>query len=286
MKHTFALLSTLLIGSAVALTACGEPAPQQIGLAQEVNPFIGTSGGGNVYPGASAPFGMVQLSPDNGRSGWYRIAGYHYPDTTIAGFSHTHLSGTGAGDMYDISFMPAVPPFKTVPGELGVYSTFSHDDESAQAGYYQVFLPDYGVNVELVASDRCGLQRYTFPQTAQATVFLNLARAMNWDTSLGSEIRVVDNRTIEGYRYSTGWAREQRVYFVARFSAPFTDHAIEELEQRQRDTTPASYPQPKRPFCVRHPHRARGGGLHRHFGGEHGGGAAEFAGRAPSARFR
>ena len=107
---------------------------------------------------------MVQLSPDNGLPGWDRISGYFYPDSTIAGFSHTHLSGTGAGDLYDISFMPVTLPYKEAPAPLGIHSLFSHADEEASAGYYKVLLKDYGIRVELTATERCGIQRYTFPR--------------------------------------------------------------------------------------------------------------------------
>lgn len=201
-------------------------------LARQVNPFIGTDGPGNVYPGASAPFGMVQLSPDNGTSGWDRIAGYFYPDTTIAGFSMTHLSGTGAGDLYDVSFMPATWPLKIGKGELGIYSTFSHDNERAWAGYYEVVLRDYGIKVELTASERCGFQRYTFPRSDSAFVFLNLKKSMNWDATKDAQIRVVDSVTVEGYRHSSGWAADQRVYFVTRFSTPFRGYTIKDSVAR------------------------------------------------------
>ncbi|MDE5945350.1 MAG: GH92 family glycosyl hydrolase [Rikenella sp.] len=205
-------------------------------LAEIVDPLIGTDGPGNVYPGVSAPFGMVQLSPDNGTSGWDRISGYDWRDTTIAGFSHTHLSGTGAGDLYDISFMPAVPPFRIGEGELGVYSRFRHEDEQAEAGYYSVLLSDYDTRVELVATERCGMQRYTFPATTEATVFVNLSKAMNWDYTTGSSLRVVDDRTIEGYRFSEGWAPRQKVYFVAQFSQPFVSYRIDTLVSHHRDS--------------------------------------------------
>ena len=166
-----------------------------------VNPFIGTDFTGNTYPGAQAPFGMVQLSPDNGLPGWDRISGYFYPDSTIAGFSHTHLSGTGAGDLYDISFMPVTLPYKEAEAPLGIHSKFSHEDESAYAGYYQVRLKDYNINVELTATERCGIQRYTFPE-AQSAIFLNLKKAMNWDFTNDSYIEKIDSVTIQGYRFS------------------------------------------------------------------------------------
>ena len=190
--------------------------------AEYVNPFIGTDFTGNTYPGAQAPFGMVQLSPDNGLPGWDRISGYFYPDSTIAGFSHTHLSGTGAGDLYDISFMPVTLPYKEAEAPLGIHSLFSHSEESASAGYYQVRLKDYDINVELTATERCGIQRYTFPE-ADAAIFLNLRKAMNWDFTNDTRIEVVDSVTIQGYRFSDGWARDQHIYFRTRFSKPFAD---------------------------------------------------------------
>lgn len=215
---TLSQLSLFLLLFFVACT------PQQeesaIDYTALVNPFIGTDFTGNTYPGAQAPFGMVQLSPDNGLPGWDRISGYFYPDSTIAGFSHTHLSGTGAGDLYDISFMPVTLPYKEAEAPLGIYSKFSHEDETASAGYYQVFLKDYNINVELTATERCGIQRYTFPE-AKAAVLLNLKKAMNWDFTNDSYIEVVDSVTIQGYRFSDGWARDQRIYFRTRFSKPF-----------------------------------------------------------------
>lgn len=193
-----------------------------------VNPMIGTDFTGNTYPGAQAPFGMVQLSPDNGLPGWDRIAGYFYPDSTIAGFSHTHLSGTGAGDLYDISFMPVTIPYIEADAPLGVYSKFSHDDEEASAGYYSVILKDYNIKVELTASERTGIQRYTFPG-GDAAVFLNLRKATNWDATVDTEIKVVDSVTVEGYRFSAGWARDQRVYFKSRFSKPWNNLTIDSI---------------------------------------------------------
>ena len=193
-----------------------------------VNPFIGTDFTGNTYPGAQMPFGMVQLSPDNGLPGWDRISGYFYPDSTIAGFSHTHLSGTGAGDLYDISFMPITLRAVKAKGPLGIHSKFSHDNESAYAGYYQVFLDDYNINVELTATDRCGIQRYTFPE-AQSAVMLDLNKAMNWDATVDTQIEIIDSVTIGGYRYSSGWANDQRLYFYTRFSRPFDSYQLDTI---------------------------------------------------------
>lgn len=182
-----------------------------------VNPMIGTDFTGNTYPGAQAPFGMVQLSPDNGIPGWDRISGYFYPDSTIAGFSHTHLSGTGAGDLYDISFMPVTLPWKEAEAPLGIHSKFSHDTEEAYAGYYKVVLSDYNIKVELTAGERTGIQRYTFP-AGESVVIVNLAKAMNWDATVDSRIAPVGTDRLEGYRFSNGWARNQQLYFSSQFS--------------------------------------------------------------------
>lgn len=210
----------LCASTAVLLLSCAHHGTNTDAFSRKVNPFIGTDYTGNTYPGAQAPFGMVQLSPDNGLPGWDRIAGYFYPDSTIAGFSHTHLSGTGAGDLYDISFMPVTLPYKEAPYPLGIHSKFSHDSEQAYAGYYKVTLEDYKIDVELTATERTGIQRYTFPG-GDAAVILNLAKAMNWDATTDAGIEIIDSVTVKGYRMSTGWARDQRVYFASRFSKPF-----------------------------------------------------------------
>ena len=228
-------MKTLFVSALVALLTLGACTPKQplqpsTDYTQLVNPFIGTDFTGNTYPGAQAPFGMVQLSPDNGLPGWDRISGYFYPDSTIAGFSHTHLSGTGAGDLYDILFMPVTLPYnETAEGGLGIHSKFSHNDEEASAGYYRVKLQDYNINVELTATPRCGVQRYTFPK-AEAMVILNLRKAMNWDFTMDSHIEVVDSCNIRGYRFSEGWARGQKVYFATRFSRPFKSMELDNAE--------------------------------------------------------
>ena len=225
-KLLFSVLAFLLV-----LGACTSPQSSQLktDYTQLVNPFIGTDFTGNTYPGAQAPFGMVQLSPDNGFGGWDRISGYFYPDSTIAGFSHTHLSGTGAGDLYDVLFMPVTLPYKEAEGELGIHSKFSHQDEEASAGYYRVKLQDYNINVELTATPRCGVQRYTFPK-AESMVILNLKKAMNWDFTMDSQIEIVDSCNIRGYRFSEGWARGQKLYFATRFSKPFKSVEFDNAE--------------------------------------------------------
>lgn len=220
------VINAFLSACVLMLIGCASPQPKNTNLAELVNPLIGTDFTGNTYPGAQAPFGMVQLSPDNGLPGWDRISGYFYPDSTIAGFSHTHLSGTGAGDLYDVLFMPVTLPYKEAEEPLGIHSMFDHQDEHAHAGYYSVLLKDYNILAELTATPRCGIQRYTFPE-GNSAVILNLKKAMNWDFTDDTHLEVVDNRTVKGYRISEGWARDQRVYFCTRFSRPFDGVAID-----------------------------------------------------------
>jgi predicted alpha-1,2-mannosidase len=202
------------------------PLPVTTSFSSYVNPFIGTDGKGNTYPGAAVPFGMIQLSPDNGRNGWDWISGYFYPDSIISGFSHLHLSGTGAGDLYDISFLPVSGELKKakldeVNKAVTVYSRFSHEREKSSPGYYQVHLDDYQVNVELTVTDRTGLQKYTFEKD-ESKVRLHLGYTRNWDGITESYIKIVNDSTIIGCRNSAGWAKDQRVYFTSVFSSPFT----------------------------------------------------------------
>ncbi|MDC1105837.1 GH92 family glycosyl hydrolase [Prolixibacteraceae bacterium] len=215
----------ILISCLSGLLSCGTTKNNSTDISTErlidyVNVFVGTDGPGNTYPGATTPFGMVQLSPDNGLPGWDRIAGYFYPDSTIAGFSHTHLTGTGAGDLYDILVMPYNSRFteSLTDGVYRPYSKFAHKDEEASPGYYSVLLKSSGIRAELTATDRVGVHRYTFPQDKDSRIAIDLGFAMNWDAPTGTHLNVLDNKTIEGYRFSKGWARNQKVYFVAEFS--------------------------------------------------------------------
>jgi len=201
-------------------------------LCDYVNPFIGTGGKGHTFPGAVLPFGMVQLSPDNGFAGWDRIAGYFYPDTIISYFSHTHLSGTGIGDLYDISFMPFLANYKheSVPDSLNtrIFSRFYHRDEKASPNFYSVVLSDYKIKVELTATLRCGFQKYIFPSDREdKAVFLDLKRAMNWDNTVATNIIIVNDSTIAGYRFSSGWAKNQKVFFYSVFSKKFDRYELE-----------------------------------------------------------
>lgn len=221
IKHRYIINLFLYVGMYSAALFSSQAAEIE-DFTKYVNPFIGTDYTGNTYPGVQMPHGLVQLSPDNGLPGWDRIAGYFYPDSTIAGFSHTHLSGTGAGDLYDISFMPVIEPVKIADKPLGVHSKFYHDSESACAGYYKVTLADYDIDVELTATEHCGIQRYTWPGK-EGKVILNLAKATNWDATKVTDVEIVDSVTIRGSRFSDGWARNQKIWFETRFSKPFTE---------------------------------------------------------------
>ena len=181
-----------------------------------VDPFLGTGGHGHTYPGATTPFGMVQLSPDNGTEGWDWCSGYHYSSDSIAGFSHTHLNGTGIGDWCDISFQPLKDT--TGAGERFMKHAFQHSNEKAFPGYYRVRLNN-GISCELAASSHCGLQRYQFGQGTR-WMRIDLGFHINWDKTTAAFIQIINDSTVVGYRYSTGWAKNQRVYFAARFNQP------------------------------------------------------------------
>ncbi len=194
------------------LLGCGEKSKPKTAY-DYVNPFIGTGGHGHTYPGAVLPFGMVQLSPDNGTQGWDWCSGYHYSDSVIVGFSHTHLSGTGIGDLLDISMMPSVDkPFDT----FMTPSKFSHRSEKAFPGYYSVYLKDFDIFSELTVSKHIGWQRHTYPTSGEAMLRIDLGWAVNWDMATDTYIKRLDDSTIIGHRFSTGWAKDQKVFFALR----------------------------------------------------------------------
>ncbi len=186
-----------------------------------VNPFVGTAGHGHTYPGASAPFGMVQLSPDTRTEGWDACAGYHYADSVILGFSHTHLSGTGVADYGDILVRPSIG----LPTGRGL--RFRHADETASPAFYRVRFPEEGITAELTAGVRVGFHRYTFPKSDSAILTFDLRHALGDDRLTRSELHFVNDHEISGYRRSTGWAKDEIVYFNAVFSHPFTDYLFD-----------------------------------------------------------
>ncbi len=204
---------------------------------QYVDPFIGTGGHGHTFPGATLPNGMVQPSPDNGISAWDWCSGYHYSDSIIVGFSQTHLSGTGIGDLADVLLMPTsnqVDLTKRIESRMDYdyKSSYSHDDEEASPGYYTVYLPDNRVRVSLTSSLRTAMHQYQFDDMQTSSVVLDLSYRVNWDNPTRTHIKIVNDTTVIGIRNSTGWARDQRVFFTIRFSEPFTGYQLVEGEEK------------------------------------------------------
>ncbi|HWZ35474.1 MAG TPA: GH92 family glycosyl hydrolase [Mucilaginibacter sp.] len=216
----------LLLGLlAFSLTASAQKKKDYTGY---VNPFIGTGGHGHTYPGAVVPFGMVQLSPDTRLEGWDGCSGYHYTDSVVYGFSHTHLSGTGIADYCDILFMPTTgaPQFKNTD-----YSShFQKKNEYASPGYYKTMLDKYNIGVELTASTRAGMHRYHYPSTGEANIIIDLKHR---DEVLSSWVEIINDHEIRGYRESRSWANDQHVYFYAKFSKPFKAYGIAVNDQLQ-----------------------------------------------------
>ncbi|WP_055446930.1 GH92 family glycosyl hydrolase [Lacinutrix mariniflava] len=191
-------------------------------LLSYVNPFIGTGGHGHTYPGATMPFGMMQLSPDTRLDGWDGCSGYHYSDNEIYGFSHTHLSGTGVSDYGDILIMPTNEQVfnNGADGKKGYKSKFSHDNEIAQPGFYKVHLDNTNIDVELTVSKRSGVHKYKFPSAENQFAIVDL---IHRDKVLDAKIEKISETEITGYRFSDAWAKDQRLYFVIKTSHPFND---------------------------------------------------------------
>lgn len=195
-----------------------EGAKAQENLTQYIDPIIGTGGHGHTFPGAATPFGMIQLSPDNGRADWDWVSGYHYSSDYIAGFSHLHLLGTGIGDWLDIAVMPMLNPIEEK--EVDTRTFFSHNNEEATAGRYRVKL-DNGISADLTTTARVGYHRYTFPEgTQNPTLRLDLHHLFNWDEPIETEIKILNDTTVVGKRISTGWANHQSIFFVLRTKHP------------------------------------------------------------------
>nr|WP_302436765.1 GH92 family glycosyl hydrolase [Bacteroides intestinalis] len=233
-------LCMLLLATGIGLFSCAEKElPKE--YTDSVNVFIGTGGHGHTFPGATLPHGMVQLSPDTRLFGWDACSGYYYDDTSIMGFSHTHLSGTGIGDYGDILFMPVVGEKPLIAGtaenpDEGYRSRFSHEQESARPGYYQVLLQDDSINVELTATLRAGLHRYTYPKASDARLIVDMEPTIHGHQHPVTQIRVVNDSTIAGMKYTVGWAKRHYVYFYAVFSSPF-DYKLYSGTEYQSDST-------------------------------------------------
>ncbi|ADW69225.1 GH92 family glycosyl hydrolase [Granulicella tundricola] len=223
IQGTAGVCAAAWLSSAAVLA---EPSAQEEEVLRWVDPRIGTGGHGHCYPGASVPFGAVQLSPDTFNDGWDWCAGYHVSDSSIMGFSHTHLSGTGCGDLLDFLVMAGTGPAKIVPGtrekpEDGYRSRFSHEDEVATPGYYSVLLKDYQVRAELSATERAGIHRYTFPASDEAYLILDLQHAYLDDgkpTVVSSELKRIGPDTFTGGRVTKAWGNGRHAYFSMQLS--------------------------------------------------------------------
>lgn len=234
--------SLFLAGTIMLLAGCGghlSDKKEVERLTEFVNPFIGTGYHGHTFPGAAYPFGQIQLSPDNGTQGWDWCSGYHYSDSVLAGFSHLHLSGTGIGDLADISFLPVTSEVIFKKGEkngefVSRYAgKYRHENESAEPGYYAVTLTS-GIKAEFTVTERAGLHRYTFPPAGENNLIINLGFAINWDTPYQTEIKVVDKKLVTGSRLSKGWAADQHVFFAVRFSDGFDKYSVQEAGGKGR----------------------------------------------------
>jgi len=217
-KFSIIIFTSLIISSCITdkeITSAIKDQP----LISYVNPFIGTGGHGHTYPGATLPFGMMQLSPDTRLDGWDGCSGYHYSDNYIYGFSHTHLSGTGVSDYGDILLMPTNELIfnNGANGEKGYLAHFSHENETASPGYYQVLLDSTNINVELTVTSRAGMHKYTYPSSDDQFLILDLEHR---DQFLDMKVHAISKYEVKGYRFSKAWAEDQRVYFYMRFSHP------------------------------------------------------------------
>ena len=222
------LLKTIFLFISIITISCSNPDSSIEDYTIYVDPFIGTGEHGHTYPGATMPFGMVQLSPDTRGPNWDGSSGYHYSDKTIMGFSHTHLSGTGSPEFCDVLFIPTVGNVQVVVGDeentsTGYRSKFSHENEEASAGYYKVLLDDYNVTAEVTSTMRSGFHKYTFPKSENSNIIIDLKHR---EKIIEANIQIVNDSTITGLTRSTGWAADQHIYFYAKFSKPFRKFGI------------------------------------------------------------
>lgn len=218
----------LLIITSTLFSNCSNQNPITRNYSSFVDPFIGTGEHGHTYPGATTPFGMVQLSPDTRMQNWDGSSGYHHSDKTILGFSHTHLSGTGESEFCDVLLMPTVGEIQMLSGDennskTGYRSAFSHDNEEASPGYYKVLLDDYNVIAELTATKRTGFHSYTFPESENSNIIIDLKHR---GRVINSNIQILNDSVISGLTQSTGWAVDQYIYFYAKFSKTFKKFEI------------------------------------------------------------
>ena len=221
---TFLIVGCL--GGLFTLSSCTAPTNVK-DYSAYVNPFIGTGGHGHTFPGAVVPHGMIQPSPDTRIDGWDACSGYYYADSTINGFSHTHVSGTGCCDYGDVLLMPTVgkQQYRTTDPQsqrLAYASSFSHKNEIAEPGYYSVFLDTYQVKAEISSTKRGAIHRYTFPENAESGFIIDLDYSLQRQTNSEMEIEVISDTEICGHKKTTYWAFDQYINFYAKFSKPFS----------------------------------------------------------------
>ena len=234
MKNIFTIVTALITIGMLSVSCGGNREGKN--YTRYVDQYIGTGGHGHVFMGANVPFGFVQLGPTSIPQSWDWTSGYHITDTTVIGFSHLHLSGTGIGDLSDIVMMPVTGEVKHARGNhddpgSGMWSLFSRANENASPGYYATRLDRYGIDVELTATERVGFHKYTFPAASDARVVFDLENGQGWDSPVEGYLVRIDDRTIAGYRFSRGWANDQQVYFVAEFSEPFREFRVFERDE-------------------------------------------------------
>lgn len=222
MKKSFQLLAGLFLMATAVMTACSSG---NDGVLRYVDPKIGTGGHGHVFVGANVPFGLVQVGPTSIPQEWDWCSGYHSSDESVIGFSHTHLSGTGIGDLFDVTLMPVIGEVKYARGthdsyDTGMWSYADRTKEIARPGYYSVPLKRYGITAEMTATTRVGFHRYTFPASEEAAIVIDLQNGGCWDRATDVKMEQVNDTRIVGHRHSRGWANNQEVYFVADFSRP------------------------------------------------------------------
>ena len=205
---------------ALFLSSCSQP-PKPEDFSAYVDPYIGSDYHGHVFVGANVPFGAVQLGPNNAQETWDWCSGYHYSDSVLIGFAHTHLSGTGIGDLGDLLFMPVSDEFnyeQTANEPYPWSALYTHDDEEVSAGYYSINIKKYDIQAELTATERVGFQKYNFNSPGNSKVIIDLAYGTGWDNLTKADLQQEDDHSIRGLRYSTGWAKDQKVYFHTEFS--------------------------------------------------------------------
>jgi len=223
LKNIFAVIAIILI-------SFGFKSLKPNNYIKYVDPFIGSGGHGHVFVGANVPFGGVQVGPTNFNKGWDWSSSYHYTDSIVKGFCHLNVSGTGMSDLGELTVMPATGELKINAGTQdrhlkGYASLYSKDKESASPGYYKVILDRYDIKVELTASERSGLHKYTFPESSESRIIIDLGEG-SADRPTDTYLRQINDTLFEGYRFSSGWASDQREFFSLVVSKPVNDFMI------------------------------------------------------------